>query len=194
MPRAGLNAAAVTSAAIDLIDERGPAALTLAAVAERSDVSAPSLYKHVRNLAELRDRVAGYVLDELNDRLTSAVLGLAGPDALRALLFEYRHYVREHPHRYAMLPQAPSKDPVLGPAGRRLVELAMAVLRGYGLTGADAVHAARGIRALAHGFTALESAGAFGLPEDLDVSYARLVDMLSSGLSRQPSDEDGATG
>jgi AcrR family transcriptional regulator len=191
VPRAGLSAAAVTAAAIDLIDEHGPSALTLAAVADRSGVSAPSLYKHVSGLAELRDRVAGHVMAELTERLTRAVLGLAGPDALRALLFEYRRYVLEHPHRYAMLPQAPSDDPVLGPAGRRLVELAFAVLRGYGLTGADAVHAARGIRAVAHGFAALESAGAFEMAEDLDVSYERLVDALSAGFTRPPSDQDG---
>ncbi|HEY1569960.1 MAG TPA: TetR/AcrR family transcriptional regulator [Pseudonocardiaceae bacterium] len=182
MPRAGLSATAVTSAAIDLIDEQGPAALTLAAIAERTGVSAPSLYKHVRNLAELRDRVAGHVMAELNERITTAVLGLAGPDALRALLVEYRRYVLGHPHRYAMLPQAPSNDPVLGPAGQRLVELAFAVLRGYGLSGADAVHAARSIRAVAHGFASLESAGAFELAEDLDTSYERLIESLSAGF------------
>jgi AcrR family transcriptional regulator len=193
VPRAGLSAAAVTSAAIDLVDEHGPSALTLAAVADRSGVSAPSLYKHVSGLAELRDRVAGQVMADLTERLTTAILGLAGPDALRALLFEYRRYVLEHPHRYAMLPQAPSDDPVLGPAGDRLVQLALAVLRGYDLTGADAVHAARAVRAVAHGFASLESAGAFGLPEESDVSYARLVDLLSDGL-RRPSAERAATG
>ncbi|HEY3749621.1 MAG TPA: WHG domain-containing protein [Pseudonocardiaceae bacterium] len=183
VPRAGLSAATVTSAAVELVDEYGPAALTLTAVAERSGVSAPSLYKHVRNLAELRDRVAAYILAELNNRLTNAVLGRAGPEALRAILLAYRQYVLDYPHRYAMLPQAPSDDPDLEAAGNRLIEVAIAVLRSYGLTGADTIHAARCMRAVAHGFASLESAGAFGLPEDLNDSYERLIDILALGFA-----------
>ncbi len=177
-----MSATAVTSAAVDLIDEQGPSALTLTAVAERSGVSAPSLYKHVRNLAELRDRVAGYVFEEFNERLTKAILGRAGQEALRAIMIAYRQYVLEYPHRYAMLPQSPSADPVLDAAGQRLLEVAMAVLRGYGLTGAEAIRAARCLRAVAHGFASLESVGAFGLPEDLDSTYEQLIDILSVGF------------
>jgi hypothetical protein len=50
------------------------------------------------------------------------------------------------------------------------------VLAGYGLTGADAVHAARALRSALHGFVSLEAAGGFGLPESLDESYDRLVE------------------
>jgi hypothetical protein len=82
-----------------------------------------------------------------------------------------------------MLPQAPSDDPDLEAAGNRLIEVAIAVLRSYGLTGADTIHAARCMRAVAHGFASLESAGAFGLPEDLNDSYERLIDILALGFA-----------
>jgi AcrR family transcriptional regulator len=182
VPRAGLSSAVVTSAAVELVDEYGPAALTLTAVADRYGVSAPSLYKHVRNLAELRDRVAVYVLDELTGRLTRAIMGRSGQEALRAIMKAYRQYVLDHPHRYAMIPQEPAPNPELDTAGTRLLEVVMAVLRGYGLTGAEAIHAARCLRATAHGFASLEAAGSFGLPTDLNVSYDKLVDILSNGF------------
>ena len=54
----------------------------------------------------------------------------------------------------------------------------LAVLRGHGLDGADAVHATRCARALAHGFASLEASGGFGLPEDLDETYERLIRMF----------------
>ncbi|HKT00864.1 MAG TPA: TetR-like C-terminal domain-containing protein, partial [Rugosimonospora sp.] len=75
-------------------------------------------------------------------------------------------------------PQAPTADPALARAADDLLEVVLAVLRGYGLHGAAAVHAARCIRATAHGFASLQAAGAFGLPEDLDESYGHLVDAL----------------
>jgi AcrR family transcriptional regulator len=97
----------VTEAALELIDEHGSDQLTLAKVAEHTGVAAPSLYKHVRNLAELRDRVAIRVVGELTERLTAAVMGRGGDEALRAAMWAYRQYVIEHPNRYAAFPQAP---------------------------------------------------------------------------------------
>jgi AcrR family transcriptional regulator len=183
LPRVGLTASVVTDAAIALIDEQGPLALTLAAVAERTGVATPSLYKHVRNLAELRDRVTLRVMDELTNRLGSAVMGRSGDDAVSAAMWAYRQYVVEYPNRYAALPQATPDDPELDAAGERLVTVVLAILRGYRLTGTEAIHAVRCLRAAAHGFASLEAAGGFGLPKDLNTTYEQLVGMLRLGLT-----------
>jgi hypothetical protein len=53
-----------------------------------------------------------------------------------------------------------------------------------GLQGEDAVHAARAFRSLVHGFATLEVAGGFGLPQDCDESFRRLVDALLAGLKK----------
>ena len=58
------------------------------------------------------------------------------------------------------------------------------MLRSYGLSGDDAVHAARGLRGLVHGFTTLESAGGFGLPLDLGESFRRLLQTFVRGLGK----------
>ena len=69
-------------------------------------------------------------------------------------------------------------------AAAGVVEVVLAVLRGYDLEGDDAIHATRIIRAALHGFVTLETGGGFGIPLDLNDSYARLVDVLDRGLSR----------
>jgi AcrR family transcriptional regulator len=142
----------VTGVAVGLIDEHGADALTLAAVANRTGVATPSLYKHVHNLAELRDRIAVRVFDELAQRVAAAVLGRSGEDALRAAMWAYRSYVVDHPKRYAAMPQQPPDNPQVAAAANRLLEVTIAVLRGYGLEGSAAIHAARCLRATAHGF------------------------------------------
>ena len=59
---------------------------------------------------------------------------------------------------------------------------AFAVLRGYGLEGDDLIDATRAVRSAVHGFVTLEIAGGFGLPQDVDRSFDRLVEMVDKGL------------
>ncbi|MGI8712393.1 MAG: TetR family transcriptional regulator, partial [Solirubrobacteraceae bacterium] len=56
MPRAGLDAEAVVTAAARLADAEGLECLTLARLAQRLGVRSPSLYAHVDGLEELRAR------------------------------------------------------------------------------------------------------------------------------------------
>lgn len=184
MPRVGLSPAAVVETALALVDEGGIDSVTLAAVANRAGVATPSLYRHVASLSELRRLLALRVLDEVTEFAAAAVMGRAGDDAVTALMLAYRQYVRDHPNRYAIMPLQPLTDPMLAPAGERLLNVILAVLRWYGLTGSESVHAARRLRAAAHGFASLEAAGGFGLPEDLDESYARLIAMVTASLRK----------
>jgi len=183
MPRAGLSRAAVVDAALAVVDATGADGLTLAAVAGRCGVVAPSLYKHIGGLPELRTLVGHRVLDEMTDRFTRAVLGRSRDDAVAALLREYRAYAREHPARYAAMPANPLGDPASAAAGERLIGVFLAVLRGFGLSGPAAIHAIRCARALAHGFVAIELGGGFGLPEDVDDTYERLIRMYLTSLN-----------
>jgi AcrR family transcriptional regulator len=182
VPRAGLSPAAVVDAALTIVDEQGPEALTLSAVAVRTGVATPSLYKHVRNIGELRTLIARRVIEEMTDLVGSAVMGRGGPEAVTALMRVWRRYAVEHPFRYAAMPPAPLTDPALAEAGGRLMEVALATLRGCGLEGEAALHAARCLRAAVHGFAVLEVAGGFGLPEDLNTTYRLLEKTIIDGL------------
>ena len=71
-------------------------------------------------------------------------------------------------------------------AAKGAVDVVLAILRGYGLEGDDAIHAARAVRSALHGFVALEAGGGFGIPVDLDESYARMVRALARGLRDAP--------
>jgi hypothetical protein len=47
----------------------------------------------------------------------------------------------------------------------------------------DAIHATRIIRASLHGFVSLEASNGFGLPLDIDETFARLTQLLDRGLA-----------
>ncbi len=189
MPRAGLSTSGVVDAALAIVDEAGPNALTLAAVAARSGVAAPSLYKHIGSLAELRALVGVRVMEEMTERFSSAVVGRAGDDAVAVLMRSYREYVVQHPARYATMPQEPLHDLAFAAAGTRLLGIFFAVLRGYGLENSATIHTTRCLRATVHGFASIEASGGFGLPEDVDETYEQLIQMVLASLPRRQSNE-----
>jgi len=180
--RPRLSPAAVVGIALDVIDRDGLAGLTLTAVADRAGVAIPSLYKHVRNLGELNQLVTLRTIEELTVRVTAAVLGRSGDDAIRSLLRACHAYATEYPHRYAATVPAPAPYSRQSGAADQLLEVFLSVLRGYQLEGPNAIHAARVLRSAAHGFFTLQASGGFGRPENLDVSYDLLIDVIISGL------------
>jgi AcrR family transcriptional regulator len=185
MPRAGLDAQAVVVAAAELADADGLEHVTLAGLASRLGVRAPSLYAHIGGLADLRQRIAARGAFELTAELQAAAAGRAGGDALLAIANAYRAYALAHPGTYEALQRAPElNDPDSEAAARRLVDVVLAVLRGYGLEGDNAIHGVRIVRAALHGFVTLEAVGGFGLPLPIDESFERLVAALDRGLTR----------
>jgi AcrR family transcriptional regulator len=183
VPRAGLSTASVVRAAGDLADADGLDALTLARIAASVGVRTPSLYNHVGGLDDVRRRIALVALRELGEALRDAAVGRAGDDALTVMAHAYRAYARAHPGRYAATQRAPATaDADLTDAARGAVDVLLAILRGYGLEGDDAIHAARGVRSALHGFVALETGGGFGIPVDLDESFDRMIAALARGV------------
>jgi len=185
MPRVGLDTAAVTRAAADLVDEQGLGALTMTTLAERVGVRPPSLYKHVPGgLAELVHRVATLAAEDLADVFRQTASGQRGVPALTAVADAFRRYVREHPGRYAATAAADQVDDEdsLGIALRDSVDALGGVLAGYGLPQEDHVHALRMLRSLLHGFAVLEASGGFRIGVDVEESVAWSLRLMDAGL------------
>ena len=187
MPRAGLTADRVVAAAADLADEVGFENVSLSALARGFGVKDASLYSHVRNLQDLRTRVAFLAGGELIARIAVAVEGRSGRDALGAFADAYRAYALEHPGRYAATQIRIDQALVAAsPALRRTAEITYGLLRAYGLEEPDLTDAVRLLRSTFHGYCALESTGGFGAPRDVRRSWERVVDALHTALTHWP--------
>lgn len=189
MPRVGLNQQIVVREAARLADEVGLDQLTLAALAARLTVALPSLYKHVRGLDALVQKLSALATAELAEELGRAAVGRARGEAVRALALAYRDYARRHPGRYPATQRVPDPtDPEHVAAAERAIGTIYAVLTGYGLDGDAAVDATRALRSALHGFVSLVAAGGFGLPRDLDRSFDQLVAALDLAFRSWPVD------
>lgn len=77
MARVGLTAARLTEAAAQLADEVGLDRLTVSALARQFGVKDASLYSHIKNLRELRVRIALLAAEEMSEKIALAVAGRA---------------------------------------------------------------------------------------------------------------------
>ncbi|KPI33095.1 regulatory protein TetR [Actinobacteria bacterium OV450] len=194
MARAGLTAERVTAVGAELADEAGLERVTMSQVARRLGVKDASLYTHVRNLEDLRGRIALLAADEKTIRIAEATAGRSGKDALIAFANAWRDYAHRHPGRYAATQTPIEIDPVLAaqaPGPRRAVELTYGMLRGYGLAEPDLTDAVRLLRSTFHGFVALEAAGGFAHARAPQSSWLRALDALHTLLEHWPPHGEG---
>lgn len=194
MARAGLTADRVTLAGAELSDEVGLDHVTMSAVARRLGVKDASLYAHVRNLEDLRGRIALLAADEKTIRIADATAGRAGKDALVGFANAWRKYAHDHPGRYTATQTPMEIDPELlaqatGP--RRAVELTYSMLRAYALDEPDLTDAVRLLRSMIHGFIGLEAAGGFGHARPAEDSWARCLEALHALLEHWPAHHEG---
>jgi AcrR family transcriptional regulator len=181
--RAGLSLEKVVDTAIRIADKNGLDNLTLGQVAHDVGVKTPSLYEHVRGLLGLQQAIRLRGFQTMAYIMSRATVGKSQDDAVRALAFEMRKFVRRHPALYeSTVLSAVGDSKEIRDAAEEIMATFNAVLASYGIVGKEAVHAARYLRSLLHGFNSLERSRGFGLSVDLDESYNRLVEMLVQDL------------
>ena len=183
VPRAGITPDKIVDVAAHIVDHEGRGALSLARVASELGIKTPSLYAHIQGLDHLEGLLKLRGLRELLQHMQRAAVGLARGDALHALSDAQRTYAHAHPGLFAFTVRLSEQDaPEVHAAARGMLDVVLAVIRGYGLEGDDALHATRALRAATRGFIDLELAGGFGMPLEVDESWRRLLDLLDRGL------------
>ena len=181
----GLTLEDVVEAATEIADRDGLDALSLASVASTLGVRSPSLYNHVDGLDGLRRQLALHASGLLTSDLADGVDALEGTEALRAVADRLRSFAHRHPGLYdSFLPApAPEEDPELAAALAEPVSVVGSVLAGMGVDPTTVIPLIRALRAAVHGFVHLELRGGFGLPDDIDDSFATTIDVVIEAIA-----------
>ncbi|MGW2420121.1 TetR/AcrR family transcriptional regulator [Streptomyces sp. NPDC001709] len=155
----------IAAAARALLEESGPAALTMRTLADRLGIRAPSLYKHFPDKHAVEVELTAQLLAESGEALEAAEI--RAPGSLEALAEAYRAYALAHPHLYCLATERPLPRAEL-PAGLE-GRAALPLLR---VCGGD-LDLARATWAFAHGMVILEIHGRFPADADLDAAWKR---------------------
>ena len=176
----------------EILARDGLDGLTMAEVAARVGVRAPSLYKRVSGRSELVRLVAEDVVAELHRELEAAARTGDPATDLRALADALRSFAHRDPHGHGLLflpmPDEMAPDPELVAAA------AAPVLRVCEeLVGPDeALNAARTVTAWASGFLRMELSGGFQLGGSVDEAFAFGVGLLARALAGVGPDLPGS--
>lgn len=187
MARAGLTPDIVEEAAAAIADREGYDSVSVSAVARSLGVQPASLYGHVSGKAALLGRLHRRALDELGVLIADATVGASGRDALSGYFDAHRTFAASRPGLWEALQRSADPETVASSSADRVSRLTLAVLRGYGLSGAAAVHAARLVGATITGFISLEEAGSIRHrePQTTD-SWEAAIDALDRALRTWP--------
>ena len=187
--RVRLDKNAVVQAAVEILNTEGVQALTLSHLAAKLGIQTPSLYNHVDGLTGLQQELAVLNARLLADRFSEAAIGKSGSELFMDVSQAFRAYVKEYPGLYMSMLRSSGTQQVLDPnlqqEEERTMKVGLAIMASLGLQGEDAIHGLRAFRSMVHGFATLEVAGGFGLPQDCDESFRKLVLALVAGLQKK---------
>ncbi len=125
-PRPALSLEAITAAAIELADEEGLGALSMARIAERLGFTTMSLYRYVAS----KDELLALLMDAAADTdVPRPVAGEDWRDGMRRWALHQMEVLMSHP----WLLQIPIIGPPVGPNALRWVDAGVAMLSGTGL-------------------------------------------------------------
>ena len=150
----------IVAAARDLLEQGGPSAVTMQAVAARVGVRAPSLYKRVRDRDALMALVARATAVELADRFA------ATDQSVAALVRAYRGFAHDRPEGFRLIFAADSAADEMARAAEPVLRAAQNAVGSR-----DALNEARLLTAWATGFISMELAGAFRMGDDIDAAF-----------------------
>jgi AcrR family transcriptional regulator len=164
----------IVAAARELLEQEGVEGLSMRRIAERLDIRAPSIYKHLSDKEALE---AALISDGFTDWAELCERAIRdGGDPLVSFGDAYRAFARGHPHLYRLMTERPLPRELLTPdveerAARPLVEA----------VGGDP-DLARAVWAFSHGMVILELNDRFPPDADLDAAWRRGL----TAFRRQP--------
>ncbi|WP_409299829.1 TetR/AcrR family transcriptional regulator [Peribacillus sp. SCS-155] len=182
-PRIGLQLDTILETAAHLLNQEGLEHISMGTLAKELNIKTPSLYNHVNGLQDLRQKLAIYGLKKLYNSMLRSAIGLSGDEAVYSVSRAYVDFARMNPGLYDASNRAADKnDPELHDAQNAIVQLVIKVLDIYGFEREHILHMVRGLRSILHGFAAIEMAGGFGMPLDIDKSISLTVNTFLSGM------------
>lgn len=182
--KVGLTLDDVVSTAAAIADRDGLRAMSLRVVADELGIKTPSLYNHVNGLAGLRRELALYGARHLTEVVAAARGGGDAAEKVRRSARAYRRFALDHQGLYeAMFPAPrPGEDDELYDAMAAPVSDLAEILVEAGVDAEETVHLIRALRAVVHGFIDLEMKDGFGMPQEVDVSFEKAIEVVIQGV------------
>ena len=179
----GLSKEVIVETAERLINGNGYENLSMRELAKELNVKASSLYKHIKNMDELKAMVGMKVLAGLNSEIADCNNTKNPKDQLFQIALLYRDFAKNKPELYKTLNEIPAlnNEDLLREANEFIHGLFKAA-EGLASNDDEKIHISRGFRSIMHGFITLEEIGFFQNNVDVEESYQYMIKTLIDSL------------
>jgi AcrR family transcriptional regulator len=151
-PKPGLTLDRIVTAAVELADAEGMAAVSMRRLSTELGTGTMSLYRYVPGKAELLDLMLDRVSGEPVDNDAYATDSPAWQDAVRAMARAYRDLYRAHP----WLLKVNQSRTVLGPSALRSLDTSLTALQGMGLRDPELISVIIAVQCFVSGIVRIE--------------------------------------
>lgn len=185
MARKGVTKEKIIEAAKELIYEKGYKNFSVRELADRLDIKASSLYKHIDNIDEIRIEIGLNAIRELIQVQNEAIANKPREEALLALANSFRKLALQKPEDFKIIMALPEfKDERIRSMTLSLIEPIMAVLNRYQISQEQKMHWQRILRSTMYGFIAYELTAYYfiAFPVDVNESYRMAILNIAAAL------------
>lgn len=151
-PKPGLSLDRIVTAAVEIADAEGLAAVSMRRLSTELGTGTMSLYRYVPGKSELLDLMLDRVTGEPLDSQEHAPGDADWRDAVRAMADAYRTLHRAHP----WLLKVNQSRTVLGPSALRGLETSLAALHGMGLRDPEVISVIIAVQSFVSGIARME--------------------------------------
>jgi len=179
MPRQGLTQDIILNKTVQLINEQGYQKLSFVLLAKLLDVKPPAMFKHFKNMDQLKESLTLVSVKMLKQKLQDAATGRAGEEALSSICHAYRDFAKANRGLYqAMQPSYFGRNKEIEQAAIQLMSIIINVLKGFDVAEEHYIHLLRVIRSSLHGFVVLELEYGFGMTANIDISFEHQINAI----------------
>lgn len=179
--RVRLSRQSIVEIALEVADEQGLQAVTLANIASVAGCKAPSLYNHIDGLDDLLDDLCLVSTAHFANALRDSVVAKVGREAVGSYAHAWRDYVKTMPGRYqATLRPLPNRRDEHKAVISGMTIPAGSILSTLGVPDTRLDDAGRALRSALHGFSHLELTSSIG-PTPTE-SFESVIEVTIAGI------------
>lgn len=183
MSKRNINDELIVETAACIANKVGLDNLSLKSIAEELNIKSPSLYNHIKNLDEVKQRIMIYGWKQVSEKLVDSAVGVSEYEALKNMFYAFYDYATTNKGIFtAMFFYKKYESAENEKATERLFYIMFKVLKPLDISDDNINHIIRTTRSFLEGFCSLVNNNAFGNPVSIKESFDLSVEIIINGI------------
>lgn len=167
----------------ELANKVGIENISIKLIADSLNIKSLSLYNHIKNLEDIKQRLMIYGWEEMEEKIIQSVIGVSGYEALMCMCNAFYDYATQNSGVFnAMLWYNKYENKQMQRATDRLFSVLYKITSSLNISEINCNHLIRTLRSFLEGFSLLVNNRAFGNYISVKESFDLSLDIIIAGI------------